>query len=328
MKILLTTAQIKQRQSQQGSALMLVFALIMMLTYLVFTTMRVVRNDIEFTDAQKKGFRCRCLAEMGINMGMNPAVKRTDYNLLNHNFTEDGYEQFNVKIRGEGGRLNINTLVNPGNPDRELLKRIFEAWGMTEEADRDRLIDNLIDWVDKNDEHLEHGMEKEQYEKEGIVGYPFNRYFYNLDELLLVPGFDTLVSAKPNWRDYLTIYSQGKLDLNEAPADLLEIVCDVAAEDAQQFVESRWGDDKIEDTKDDHKYGSVQEALGLLNVGSGPHGNDPEFEERTSQRLTVNDSTTRIEATGTVGDFRRRIIVVVRNRQQPQLLTREEIPLF
>jgi general secretion pathway protein K len=197
-----------------------------------------------------------------------------------------------------------------------------------EESDRDHLIDNLIDWVDKNDEHLEHGMEKDEYEKLGIVGYPFNRYFYSLDELLLVPGFDTLASLKPNWRDYFTIYSQGKLDLNEAPADLLEIVCDTTASDAQQFVESRWGDDKIEDTKDDHKYGSVQEALGLLNVGSGPHGNDPEFTERTAQRLTVNDTTTRIEATGTVGDFRRRIIVVVRNRQQPQILTREEIPLF
>ena len=328
MKILLTSAQLQARRAQQGSALMLVFALIMMLTYLIFTTMRVVKNDIDFTIAQKKGFRCRCLCEMGLNIGMNPVVKRTDFNLLNQNFSDDGYEKFEVKIRGEGGKLNVNTLVNPSNPDRELLKRIFEAWGMTEESERDHLVDNLVDWVDKNDEHLEHGMEKDDYEKLGIVGYPFNRFFYSLDELLLVPGFDTLASLKPDWRNYFTIYSQGKLDVNEAPADLLEIVCDVTAEDAQQFVETRWGDDKIEDTKDDHKYGSVQEALGLLSVGSGPHGNDPDFEERTSQRLTVNDTTTRIEATGTVGDFRRRIIVVVRNRQQPQILTREEIPLF
>ena len=46
-------------------------------------------------------------------------------------------------------------------------------------------------------------------------------------------------------------------------------------------------------------------------------------------RLTENDQTTRIESTGTVGDFRSRIIIVVRSRQgQPQILTREEVPLF
>ncbi len=320
--------QRKQRQDQQGSALMLVFALIMMLTYLIFTTMRVVQNDIDFSDARKKGFRCRCLAEMGINMGMNPVVKRSDTDLLNQNFTEDGYERYEVKIRGEGGKLNINTLLNPDNPDRELLKRIFEAWGMEDEAERDQLVDTLIDWVDKGDEELTHGMEKDDYEKLGVVGYPFNRFFYSLDELLLVPGFDTLVSKKKNWRDYFTIYSQGKLDLNEAPADLLAIVCETTPEDAQQFVETRWGPDNLEDTRDDVKYGSVQEALGLINVGSGPNANDSEFTERTSQRLTVNDTTTRIEATGIVGDFKRRIIVVVRNRQQPQILTREEMPLF
>ncbi len=317
-----------RRQHQRGSALMLVFSLIMMLTYLVFTTMSVVKTDIDFTIAQKKGFRCRCLAEMGINIGMNPVVKRTDAVLLNQAFPPDNYEAFSVKLKGEGGKLNINTLLNPNNPDKELLRTIFQAWGMTEDTDRDALIDTLIDWVDKDEGRLEHGMEKDEYEKLGIVGYPFNRNFYNLDELLLVPGFDTIAALKPNWRDYFTIYSQGKLDLNEAPADLLEIVCDVTPEDAQQFVESRWGEDKIEDTKDDKKYGSVDEALSLMNPGSGAKSNDPEFTSRTAARLGVNDTTTRIESTGTVGDFRRRIIVVVRNRQQPQILTREEIPLF
>lgn len=318
----------RNRRNEQGSALMLVFALIAMLSYLIFTTMRVVKNDIDFTISQKKGFRCLCLAETGMNIGMNPVVKRTDTALLNQTFGEDGYESFNVKIHGEGGRLNINALVNPQNPDKELLHRIFEAWGVTDRKDQDTLIERMIDWCDTDDGRLEHGMEKDDYEKLGISGYPFNRLFYSLDEVLLVPGFDTIAALKPNWRDYFTIYSQGKLDLNEASADLLSVVCDTTLENAQQFVETRWGDDKIEDTEDDKKYQSVDEALALLDIGSGPLANDPEFDERMSQRLSVNDTTTRIEATGTVGDFRRRIIIVVRNRQQPTILTREEIPLF
>ena len=94
---------------------MLVFALIAMLSYIIFTTLRIVVNDIDFTIGQKKGFRCRCLAEMGINVGMNPGVKKTDLDLLNMSF-DGGYESYSVKIRGEGGRLNINTCSIPPTP--------------------------------------------------------------------------------------------------------------------------------------------------------------------------------------------------------------------
>lgn len=317
-----------RRRRQQGSVLLLVFALIAMLTFIVFTTMRVVVSDIEFTIAQKKGFRCRCLAESGINVGINPMVKPSDTGLLNQSFGSDGYESFSVKIRGEGGRLNINSLLVPDNPDKELLNILFEAWGMEDDQERAHLIDNLIDWVDPDDAHLEHGMEKDGYEKLGVAGYPFNRYFYSLDELLLVPGFDSIAANTPNWRDYLTIYSAGKLDINEAPAELLEIVCDTTSESAAEFVETRHGEDKEPDTGDEYKYQSIEEALTLLNAGSGGRANDPEFTQRLAQRLTTNDGTTRIESTGTVGDVRRRIIMVVRSRQQPSILTREEIPLF
>ncbi|MBP7950270.1 MAG: general secretion pathway protein GspK [Verrucomicrobiales bacterium] len=316
------------RRRQQGSALMLVFGLIAILTYLIFSTMRVVVNDVEYSMAQKKGFRCLCLAESGLNLAMNPVVQRTDIALLQQSFGEDGYESFKVSIRGEGGRLNINALLNSTNPDKDLLRQIFRKWGMTDEKEQDTLIDRLIDWVDTDEGRQEYGMEKEQYEELGILGYPFDRPFYCLDELLLVPGFDTIAALKRNWRDFFTVYSQGKLDLNEATEEMLELVCDTTPENAREFVESRYGDDNIEDTKDDYRYSDVTSALAMIAVGSGGMNNSGDFEAQTQQRVTVNDSTTRIESTGTVGDFRRRIIVVVRSRQgQPQILTREELPL-
>jgi general secretion pathway protein K len=321
----------KRGRREQGSALMLVFALIGILTYLIFTTMRVVVSDIEYSTVQKKAFRCRCLAEMGIAVAMNPLVKKTDADLLNYNAPapegeEQGYESYTARIRGEGGKMNINFLVNPQSPHKAFLRRLFEKWGMTEESERDALVDNLIDWVDSDDGHLEHGMEKDQYEKMGIIGYPFDRPFYSLDEVLLVPGFDTIAALKPNWRDFFTVYSQGKVDVNEATAEVLEIVMGTTLENAQEFVESRWGPDKIEDTEDDVTNYTTEIAMQMIEAGS-VGGEDQQTE--ILPRITNADQTTRIECTGTVGDFRTRIIIVVRSRQgQPQILTREEVPLF
>jgi type II secretory pathway component PulK len=315
----------RRLQRQRGSALMLVFGLISILMYLIFTTMRVVVNDIQFTVSQRKAFRGRCLAEMGIAVAMNPVTKKTDAALLNRFLSEDGYESFKAEIRGEGGKLNINALLNPANPQKDLLKHLFEHWGMVDEDERVMLVDTLIDWIDSDDGHLEHGMEKDDYQDMGISGYPFDRPFNSLDELLLVPGWDTLAALRPNWRDYITIYSQGRLDVNEAPPELLEVVCDARAETVQEFVESRYGPDNAKDTPDDVRY-SVQDAMALMDAGSGKWGDTADV---ISARLTDNDTTTRIESTGTVGDFRKRIIIVVRSRQgQPQILTREEIPLF
>ena len=52
-------------------------------------------------------------------------------------------------------------------------------------------------------------------------------------------------------------------------------------------------------------------------------------QDLANARLTNADQTTRIESTATVGDFRKRIVLVLRQRTaQPQILVREEVPIF
>jgi hypothetical protein len=314
-----------RRRSQQGSSLMLVFGLIAMLTYLVFSTFRVVVSDVEFSIARKKGFRCRYLAESGLNLAMNPAVQRWDRALLNQTFGEDGYEKFETRIRGEGGKININTIILAARDDNKFVSDVFLRLGVTDDDMRRDLIARMVDWVDADDAYVENGMEKEQYEKLGIFGYPFDRPFYNLDEVLLVPGFEAIAQARPNWRDIFTIYSQGKIDLNEASALVISVATGVSEEDAQKLVESRWGDDKSEDTEDDAN-AKIQDVTQGLYLAGVPQADA----ETLSAYFTTNDTTTRIESVGTVGDFRKRIVMVVNSRQgnTPQILMREEIPLF
>jgi hypothetical protein len=80
----------------------------------------------------------------------------------------------------------------------------------------------------------------------------------------------------------------------------------------------RWGKDGAEDTTDDEQLdvNTVATMMGL-------------DEALANNRLTNQDQTTRIESTATVGDLRKRIVLILRNRaQNPQILMREEVPLF
>lgn len=325
-----------QRTRQRGSALIMVLWLISMLGMTVYSMSRIVTQDMTLTIAQKQAFRARQLAEMGLNWAMNPAVKEFDAAILNQTIEEG--ESFSVKIKGEGGRMNINAMLQQGEQSRTFVTKLFNLWGLDNEQ-ADTLFDIMVDWTDTNSERLLHGMENEDYV--ALYGettpYPFNRPFYTLEEMLLVPGFDQVVSNLPDWRDYFTIYSAGKVDINEAEAKVLaaaavavEGTSDPASDfpdklkDAQELVTDRWGPDGVEDTEDDIKFKSMEEAAAAL----GTLGLDP-ADPAVTALFGVNDQTVHIESVATVGEYRKRVVLIVRNRTgTPQILTREEVPLF
>ena len=337
----------RRRASQRGSALILVFWLIFMLSMIVSTMMRIVGHDMTLTIAQKQAFRARQVAEMGINFAMNPAVKEYDRDLLNQsgagsnlcNLEPD--ESFSVRIRGEGGRMNINAYLQQGEAKRTFLTKWFSIWGLENDT-ADALFDIMVDWVDADSTATGiRGMEKEEYV--AIYGentpYPFNRPFYSLEEMRFVPGFDRIVANLPDWRDYFTVYSaSGRIDANEAEAKVLvaaavamEDASDPAREfeerlpDAQQAVVDLWGPDGIEDTEDDEdtKIKSDEELAAAL--GDFVDVSDEDF----LTTFGFSDQTVHIESVATVGEFRKRVVLIVRNRTgTPQILSREEVPLF
>ncbi|MES2705392.1 MAG: hypothetical protein V4726_02205 [Verrucomicrobiota bacterium] len=325
----------RRPRRQRGSALLLVMWLISMLSLLIYSTVQVIAHDMDITISQKKAFRARQLTEMGINIACNPVVKESDTALLNQVVGDpDAGESFSVTIRGEGGRFNVNTLLQ--NKSRDFFERSFELWGMEKDA-ASALTDCLLDWTDADEQKELHGMEREDYEEMNFTGYPFDRPFYSLDEMLLVPGFDQVAALKKDWRDYFTIYSAGKLDLNAAEPKVIahgmnisKATFDPASHDfeadlkaATEFVQTyRWGPDDIEFTTDDQKVQSVEDAYAQL-------GFTPDSTEGGTY-FGVNDATVHIESVATVNDYRKRVVLVIRNRTQgtPQILTREEVPLF
>ncbi len=316
------------QRHESGAALIIVFWLIALLSLFIFTTMKVVKGDMDVMIGQKKAFRATQLAEMGIAIAVNPTVKETDLALLQRQISEG--EGYRARIRGEGAKFNINFLVQRAGsvPDGALFY-IFRRWGLEVEEALE-LVDALIDWTDGDADRRPNGIEADGYEELGLFNYPFNRPFYDVDEVALVRGMDLLIALKPDWRNFFTVYSGGPLDINEADAAQLSLVTGVAEEELDEIVRFRLGEDGIEDTEDDVKFGSVGELQAMLPIPGGEIPLVTELEgSGIAQFVTTEDQTTRIESTGYIHDFQKKIVLIIRNRNNnPEILNREEVPLF
>lgn len=297
----------------RGVALMAVLWLIAILSLACMASLRVISFDMELASSKIHGSRARQVAEMGIAIGSNPVVKRSDP--LLHHMDESTNEGFDVKVVSEGGRFNINYILLRG--DKELLKSIFVDWGL-EIKDAQGVTDALIDWVDAGDDEQLNGAEKKYYEKEGRINQPFNRPFYDINEVSLVRGMDLVEAVRPDWRNWFTIWSGGPLDLNEAPAELIAAAAEITVEQADIIPQTVRGPDEQRDTPDDVPFKNASDALALLGI-------DANGRPDLAQRFTVNDATMRIESIGTAEGSKRKITVIVRNRTgKPALLERTE----
>lgn len=302
-------------RKRRGAALMAVLWLIAILSVVCIVTLRLVAFDIDVASATIHGARARQLAEMGVAVGSHPMVKRHDPLLMMQRQSGGVAEGYQVHLTSEGARFNINAIVL--RRDTDLLHAIFAHWGL-EFQEASALIDALIDWADADDQRALLGAEKEDYDKAGRLNQPFNRPFYDLDEVRLVRGMDRVEALRPDWRRWFTLWSSGQLDLNDADPEFLAVAAECPIEQASLVSEAVCGRDGIRDTQDDVPYQNPAPALELLGI-------NPNLPSGLGDRFTVNDPTVRIESIGQAGAAKRKITVILRNRTgKPALLERLE----
>lgn len=305
----LTLHSTRKLRGPDGSALIAVFWLIAVLGMVGFGAAKMLEGDTRLARVTRERAFAKRQAEMGLAIGQHPAVRAGDP-LLRH--TDDTGASHEVRLTTEESRCNINVLVQ--SPDRTLLRRILLAWGL-EPEEAAALQDALTDWVDDDENVSLNGAERQQYEQAGRSGAPFNRPFRSLDEVALVRGMDRVSVVAPQWRNWLTVLSEGKLDVNEVAPDLLAAMTGMAEDRFQALVDFRNGMDKQSGTADDRRFTSVEEALPLLGI------NTPQGGASLAEWFTVEARTRRIESCGTFGSQRRCLVLVVRDGM---LLSREE----
>lgn len=296
---------------RQGSALIAVFWMIAVLGLVVYAGAKALETDARYARQMRGRTYAKRLAQMGLEIGRHPGLPEHDP-LLRYTSPEGG--TYEVKIVAEEARLNINVLLQ--NDDRIFLPRLFAHWGMKPEAAA-ALRDALKDWVDADDRTGLNGAEQRDYEKAGLEGMPFNRAFKEVDEMLLVRGMAAVNVARPDWREWFTVHGDGRVDVNDARADLIALLANVPIERVQPLLALRAGRDGARGTKDDVKLGSVPQVAQLLGVYQ------PQTVQQLTQWIQFSGPIRRIESIGQFGDIRRRLVLITQNQQA---LWRGEIP--
>lgn len=276
-----------------------------MMAVTVLGIIEFVHYNLDETVALEKDSRARQLAEAGVAIGMHPAVKRGDALLKQ---TVAPGETFEVHLGSEGGMLNINTILK--NRQFDLLGDLFANWGLTI-AEVDSVTHDFEDWAYPSVPGYAVAGKTGTAGTSGSAGTAqAARLFKSLDEMTLIPGMKLVAEKKPDWRNYFTVFSDGKLDVNEAPAELIEVVCRVSPATAKMLVNARLGPDGKPDTDDDVIFNDLEQVRQRLGLGKDA------FNE-IAGNLELQDSVLRVESTGKIGEHQRKIIAVTRRNVSP-----------
>lgn len=276
---------------RKGSALIAILWIVSILSLAIFSATQFLFIELESESNASSLFQAELLADRGIAIASHSAVKKGDRLLAQ---TMKG-GSFNARISSEGDRLNLNTLLENAEADRIVLEELFYQWGLRTEDAVD-VVDALIDWVDEDDENTNVGAERSYYYGLDRINHPFNRPFERLNEVLLVRDFNLVVAANPRWREAFTLLSDGPLDLNEAPPELISAACQCPLEAARRLVSIRDGIDGEPGTLDDLRFEDVESALELLATPEG-------FIDEISARVSVEDGSRRILSVGRYGSI-------------------------
>jgi type II secretory pathway component PulK len=289
----------KHRATNSGAALLLVLWAITVVSFAVLWAADVVNLELETTISDSAGLRARQIAISGVSLGLHPQVKREDTELLNRDFGAG--ERMEVRIRGEGARFNINQLLK--EQDRITLLNLFTLWGLNAD-ESNALIDKMTDWIDEDEFRTGfNGAELGEYQAIGIADAPANRPFRSVQEMGRVIGMENLAAVKPDWAESFTIFGDGKIDVNEAEAEVLQAATGVTPEMVAGILQQRRGSDGIEPSEDDFRFEDVRQLAGWLSASTLPA-------EQVLAKLTTESTVKRIDSRGIVGDRSRRISVV------------------
>lgn len=231
---------IKNPAPRQGSVLVAVLAIIMIVTFMVTRFMNEAMEDLEYRAIFNEPADVRSYAYSMLEValatvqevalidegklyageqGWNNPIQYADIVVPN------GWE-VQIEIRDEGGKLPINTM------SEQLLNRLLE-----EELDFDfgtarELSSTLLDWIDEDNTRRLNGAESEDYLGNDPPYRAANRPLQSLEELRLLKVWeDEFFDEKgmPNEEfqqlsGMVSVLNTGPVNLNAAPESVLEIL--------------------------------------------------------------------------------------------------------
>jgi type II secretory pathway component PulK len=292
------TSSAYQFAARRGSSLLLVLWAIMMMSFAVIGLVSNLSRGLDESIHAEKEFRARLLLQSAHVLAGHPDLEWGDPLLRQQVSSASSYE---VSINTEGERLAIN-LLGTSPTHRGFAQRLFEKWGL-DARQAETLVDSIADWVDPDDRPRPHGAERSFYLKLGRPDFPYNRALADIDDLLMIHGADELDMVNPDWRNSMTLYGDGTIDVHRVSSEMLEVLFDVTPSEVRRFISARRGADGLADTIDDPRFAALTEVRSLLDV--------PQLKYTSvAKLLTLKHPITRVECVAWAGDLRRRLTII------------------
>ena len=229
-------------KDDSGFALILTILIISLIVAITLQFNTSMRSDMVDAASLKEGIELTCIAKSGFSYACavlsedDPAVDSlhedwADQKLLSSNSAtlfENG--RFEVRIIDFSGKIPVNSLVK-----EEKFKALLTRFLSLEEFDLGpedvgNLVDAIKDWVDPDDEITKFGAENGYYQG---LDRPYackNAPLDSVEELLFVKGITKELfygtREKPGISGYLTVYGNGKININTADPLVLRSLSD------------------------------------------------------------------------------------------------------
>lgn len=245
------------------------------------------------------------------------------FNNINIDDYKDGFARV-IRDNGFYGASDEESRVNINLSGKSTLVAVFEECGIDSVKARE-LSENVLIWIGK----IPPDRDTEIYYKE-IAGYPCKgRFLTSPEELILVKGMNEIESkAFMDLKALISVYGNGKININTASLRVLKIICRAAAREIlADSSEAGISDDDAASLAQEFVFYRQQgkspfEVSGVntdsirkkLELGDVLQDNRVRVLDRlvTSGFISAVSDSFRIEAEGNVNNVSRRIVSVVK----------------
>jgi general secretion pathway protein K len=235
-----------------------------------------------------------------------------------------------IKIIDLERKVNINTAIYPANS--QMIIQALTLMGV-DANDISVVSDSILDWIDPDDLPRVAGAESDYYQGLAVPYYAKNAPMDDLSELLLIRGildqpeiywggtatnheraqfqrklgFGTAPGQMPDYpfglKDIFTPFSSGKININTADENVLQMIPGVDSAMAENIIKLRSGPDGVDGTEDD---------LPFLNAGQlAAAGLNPQSAAQAAAICTVRSSTFEVHVTAQTGQYKREYVAIL-----------------
>jgi general secretion pathway protein K len=301
--------EIRNSKLVSGAALMLSLWALFLLSVMVISWALDIDSRLALSGNANRVLAAEAMASSGADVALHPNIAPGSPNLHRQMGDRESYE---VRVTGEGGRLNLNWLTAGEDPTRVAILRRYLSLKGIELNDLDTMMDSLLDWVSPNRglHHLNAPEETDDY-------HPAHAPLTSVEDLKKVFGWAEFTS-RLDWDDDFTINSSGPIDLAWASRDVLRALPGMKDDLVDRFLQLRRGPDGIDGTADDVPFNNltdVQSALGFT----------PQQFQQIAGLVGFKDQVFRILSVGKSGNVTRSVRMVVRKGGNIQLISWKEL---